>query len=146
MPKAVFPADTRETVMQRANHCCEYCQSQDKYSPNLFTIDHIIPEDLGGTNEIDNLAYACFLCNRLKSDKLTAFDLITQSHVPLFNPRIHIWTQHFSWNEDFTLILGLTATGRSTVSALRLNREKLVEYRKALLPFGGHPPGSILLG
>ena len=59
MPRAVFPADTRKTVMQRAHQCCEYCQSQDKYSPNLFTIDHIIPEDLGGTNEPDNLAYAC---------------------------------------------------------------------------------------
>jgi len=143
MPKSVLSANIRMDVMQHADHCCEYCQSQDKYSPNAFTIDHILPEDLGGTNEPDNLAYACFLCNRLKSNKTTGFDPITQSHVPLFNPRIHIWSQHFFWNEDFMLVIGLTATGRSTVAELQLNRQKLVEYRLALLPFGGHPPASI---
>jgi hypothetical protein len=143
MPKAVLSANIREAVMQRADHCCEYCQSQDKYSPNAFTIDHILPEDLGGTNEPDNLAYACFLCNRLKSNKTTGFDPIIQSYVPLFNPRIHIWSQHFSWNENFMLVIGLTSTGRSTVAELQLNRPKLIEYRLALLPFGGHPPAYI---
>lgn len=126
--------------MARANHCCEYCLSQDKYSPNLFTIDHIIPEDSGGDNDPDNLAYACFLCNRLKSNKITGYDQITQSHASLYNPRMQNWDHHFTWSEDFTSILGLTATGRSTVSELQLNRLKVVEYRMALLPFGGHPP------
>ena len=140
MPKAALAKHLREAVMVRARHCCEYCQSQDKYSPNLFTIDHIMPVDLEGTHEIDNLAYACFLCNRLKSDKINTFDLISQSLVPLYNPRNYSWSQHFSWNEDFTLILGLTATGRGTVSTLQLNRDKLLAYRRALLPFGGHPP------
>jgi hypothetical protein len=142
MPKAVLSADVREGVMFRAKHCCEYCQSQDKYSPNLFTIDHIVPTGLGGANEENNFAYACFLCNRLKSDKVTFVDPITQKHVPVYNPRTHIWPQHFAWNEDFTLIVGLTATGRGTVFTLRLNRQKLIEYRRALLPFGGHPPAQ----
>lgn len=140
MPKVVVSADSREKVMARANHCCEYCLSQDKYSPNLFTIDHITPEDLGGGNDPDNLAYACFLCNRFKSNKSTGFDQITQSFVPLYNPRVHEWKQHFDWNEDFTNVIGLTATGRGTIVELQLNRAKLVEYRMTLLPFGGHPP------
>lgn len=140
MPKVAYSAAIRETVMLRAKHCCEYCQSQDRYSPNLFTFDHIVPINLGGTDNSDNLAYACFLCNRLKSNKLLAFDPVTKAQVPLFNPRIDAWSNHFSWNEDYTLVIGLSPTGRSTVAKLRLNREKLVAYRKALLLFGGHPP------
>ena len=126
--------------MLRAKHCCEYCQSQDKYAPNLFTIDHILPFDLGGSDDLGNLAYACFLCNRLKSNKATVFDPLSKSQVPIFNPRLHIWQLHFAWNEDYTLILGLTSTGRGAVEALQLNREKLVKYRTALLEFGVHPP------
>jgi len=37
----VLSADVREGVMFRAKHCFEYCQSQDKYSPNLFTYDKL---------------------------------------------------------------------------------------------------------
>ncbi len=139
MLKVVLTTGIREEVMLRANHCCEYCQSQDRYSPNLFTIDHILPVRLGGLTISDNLAYACFLCNRLKSNKILAFDPITQIQATLFNPRLDNWHDHFSWNEDYTLIIGLSPIGRSAVNLLRLNREKLVTYRKALLLFGGHP-------
>jgi HNH endonuclease len=140
MAKSLFPTDIRERVMLRAFHCCEYCKSQDKYSPHFFTIDHILALSMGGTDEIANLAYACFLCNRLKSNKLMVFDQITEKWVPLFNPRTHIWNDHFLWNEDTTLILGTTSIGRSTITTLKLNREKLIAYRNALLPFGEHPP------
>jgi HNH endonuclease len=77
MAKAVFPEPIWALVMQRSTHCCEYCKSQDRFSPVYFTIDHIIPPVLGGTNDLDNLAYACPLCNRLKWGKITAFDPVT---------------------------------------------------------------------
>ena len=140
MAKTIFSAALREQVILRALHCCEYCKSQDKYAPHLFTIDHLLPKNLGGTNDFINLAYACFLCNRLKSNKLNVFDPISESWIPLFNPRIDAWHQHFSWNEDATQIIGLTAIGRMTVGTLKLNRDKLIEYRQALIPFGVHPP------
>ena len=140
MAKSTISQSTREAVAQRANYCCEYCKSQDKYAPNSFTIDHILPESLSGSSDIDNLAYACFLCNRLKSNKVKALDQLTHLWTTVFNPRINSWEEHFSWNEDATLIIGLTLIGRSTVSELRLNRQKLVEYRKSLIVFGVHPP------
>ena len=49
----------------------------------------------------------------------------------LFNPRIDIWAEHFSWNDDTTKIIGMTAIGRCTVKELKLNREKLIEYRNS---------------
>jgi hypothetical protein len=38
----------------------------------------------------------------------------------------HEWPDHFTWSENDTLIIGLTATGRATVDALRLNRKELI--------------------
>jgi hypothetical protein len=66
---------------------------------------------------------------------------VTQSYWPIFNPRIQPWSQNFVWNEYATLIIGTSPIGRSsTVRLLKLNRDKLIEYRMALLPFGEHPP------
>jgi hypothetical protein len=140
MAKLILTFFLRESVWLRAHNCCEYCKSQDKFAPHMFTIDHVIPQDLGGDSDSSNLAYACFLCNRLKSNKLKHFDKLSSSWIDLFNPRKHIWNEHFSWNEDTTLIIGMTPIGRISVEALKLNREKLIEYRKCLIPFGVHPP------
>ncbi len=126
--------------MQRSGHRCEYCQSQDKYSPVFFTIDHIIPISEGGSNDLENLAYACPLCNRLKWQKTTALDSVTNFSTLLFNPRTQVWQDHFKWSDDFFQIIGLSATGRATVSALLLNREKLIRYRREMFDIGQHPP------
>jgi HNH endonuclease len=130
----------REEVKLRANNCCEYCKSQDKYSPTAFTIDHILPQSLDGTSDFENLAYACFLCNRLKTNKIKSFDIISEKWIPLYNPRTDVWENNFIWNEDTTQILGTTIVGRCTVKELRLNRDKLIEYRNCLILFGKHPP------
>jgi 5-methylcytosine-specific restriction endonuclease McrA len=140
MAKFTIPENLKSAVIERASKCCEYCKSQDKYSPTFFTTDHVIPESLDGKTEFENLAYACFLCNRLKSNKLKIFDNLTQKWIPLFNPRKDIWLDHFAWNEDATKIIGISVIGRCTVIALKLNRDKLVEYRNSIIPFGTHPP------
>jgi len=140
MPKFYISNSLKEAVVLRASNCCEYCKSQDKYSPTSFTIDHIIPESLDGTSIFENLAYACFLCNRLKSNKIKTFDELSEKWVPLFNPRTDNWDEHFAWNQEATLIIGTTIIGRCCVKELKLNREKLIEYRNCIIPFGTHPP------
>lgn len=60
--------------------------------------------------------------------------------MPLYHPRRDSWRDHFTWSNDFTLIVGLSATGRATVMALRLNRESLVNLRRLLGSTGKHPP------
>ena len=78
---------------------------------------------------LDNLALACFHCNRKKSDKTIAIDLETGTEIPLFNPRQEHWQEHFIWSSDGLLIVGLTPTGRATVVALVLNRERAINIR-----------------
>jgi hypothetical protein len=60
--------------------------------------------------------------------------------VSLYNPRKQQWQEHFTWNDEYTLIVGLTPTGRATVETLKLNREGLINLRRLLYSIGEHPP------
>jgi len=103
-------------------------------------VEHIIPRAAGGRSEADNLALACQGCNNHKYSKTEAPDSGSGEMVPLYHPRQHRWPDHFAWNEDTTIVIGLTPTGRATVEALRLNRENVVNLRWALRAVGKHPP------
>ncbi|MCF8246429.1 MAG: HNH endonuclease [Saprospiraceae bacterium] len=141
MGKPKIPSGTRDLVEARANGKCEYCKAMVQFSPHPFTIDHIIPPSKEGTESPENLAYACFGCNRCKHDKTTAVDPFTQQEAKLFDPRNQNWNDHFIWDAiSFTKILGLTPTGRATVHALQLNRPALIRMRKELIEVNRHPP------
>ena len=83
---------------------------------------------------------ACHGCNLFKSTKTEFFDVATDRIIRLFNPRLDIWNEQFAWTSDFTEIVGLTAIGRVTIEALKLNREGLVNQREMLNNYGKHPP------
>lgn len=140
MSKPHLPAALKQAIFERAHGCCEYCVSQADYSPDPFSGEHIIPHSRGGTDDLENLALACLGCNYKKFVSIDAIDPLTGSRVPLFHPRHDRWSEHFAWNEDFTLIRGITPTGRATVEKLELNREGLVNLRRVLVAFKKHPP------
>ena len=50
------------------------------------------------------------------------------------------WKKHFAWNKDATKILGLTAEGRATIEALKMNRLELIRVRRMWVKMGEHPP------
>ena len=50
------------------------------------------------------------------------------------------WNQHFTWNEDTTQMLGITAIGRATVARLQTNREGVINVRQVLAIMDEHPP------
>lgn len=54
-------------VRERAKYLCEYCHSSEEASAAQFSIDHILPQSLGGSDEPDNLALACQRCNGYSS-------------------------------------------------------------------------------
>ncbi|MBI2756908.1 MAG: HNH endonuclease, partial [Chloroflexi bacterium] len=82
-------ARTARSVKRRARGRCEYCQI---YGWQL-SIDHIIP---GGGDGSENLAAACFPCNRLKWFRTHAEDPLTGEIVRLFDPRADHWSEHFT--------------------------------------------------
>jgi len=130
----------KKFVAERAKGCCEYCQSQVRFAIQSFFIEHIILRSQGGKTTLDNLALSCQGCNNHKYNKTVGNDLISGNVVSLYHPRQEQWSEHFTWNDDFSLIIGLTSTGRATVETLQLNREGLVNLRRALYVMGEHPP------
>jgi hypothetical protein len=84
---------------------------------------------------------SCQGCNNHKYNKIEAADPVSETVAKLYHPRKQIWADHFVWSSDFTVIVGMTPTGRATTEALHLNRESLINLRRVLCLFGEHPPG-----
>lgn len=140
MPRPHIPAAQRQFIIDRARSRCEYCQCLVDYATEPFAIEHIVPFSRGGSTSLDNLAFSCSGCNGHKYNKTEALDPISSEVVSLFNPRQQRWQEHFGWNEDYTLVIGLTPTGRATVEALQLNRPGVVNLRSLLILIRKHPP------
>jgi 5-methylcytosine-specific restriction endonuclease McrA len=140
MSDAAVPSALKAQVAQRAAGCCEYCRSQARFAMQPFSTEHITPRSQEGDNTLDNLAWACQGCNNHKYNKTHFSDPVTGEQVPLFHPRRQRWQDHFAWNADCTLVVGMTPTGRATVVALQLNRPGLVNLRRILAAAGEHPP------
>lgn len=142
MRKSRVTAKQRCLVVERAQGCCEYCLSQVKFATQSFSVEHIIPRDKGGETEIENLALSCQGCNNHKYTKTEGYDPVSREYVLLYHPRQQKWRDHFAWNDDCTLIIGVTAAGRATVETLYLNREGVVNLRRLLYTAKKHPPKS----
>lgn len=135
-------APQKKSVVKRANGCCEYCISQERFAIQAFSAEHIIPKSQGGETNLDNLALSCQGCNNHKYNKTQGRDPISGEIVPLYHPRQQLWNDNLAWNNDFTLVIGLTPTGRATVETLQLNREGVVNLRRVLYAMGEHPPAT----
>lgn len=105
-----------------------------------MTMDHIVPEAAGGPTTEVNLWLACNRCNEFKGKQSHAFDPETGERVPLFNPRLQSWYDHFAWSDDSTHIVGRTPVGRATVAALQLNNPEIVIARRLWASVGWWPP------
>lgn len=102
-----------------------------------FHIDHVKPVAAGGKTELDNLALACVGCSLYKGARLVAIDPQTSEQTPLFNLRRDDWKQHFQWRG--VELVGLTASGRATIMALKVNRPSMVVIRREEKLLGRHP-------
>jgi 5-methylcytosine-specific restriction endonuclease McrA len=79
-------SSVRRQVQKRAESRCEYCRIPDHVTHFSHQIDHIIPPRHGGSNELPNLAWACFHCNNNKGTDIATYDLTTRKPVFLYNP------------------------------------------------------------
>jgi len=139
MRRVYIPASLRRLIVERARRRCEYCQMPEEHCADIFELEHIVARTKGGETTADNLAFACPYCNRRKGARSHALDTQTGRCVPLFNPRRQQWARHFTWNNDYTKIIGRTATGRATVDALHMNRTAMCNLRRAWYAVGVHP-------
>jgi len=137
-----IPSRNQRLVRQRARQLCEYCHTAEQWQYVRFTVDHVVPLSQGGSDDMDNLALACFHCNRRKAGRVEAVDPVTGETVALFNPRRQLWQDHFVWSADGLQVIGVTSEGRTTVEALAMNRERVISIRAADRVVGRHPPAG----
>jgi 5-methylcytosine-specific restriction endonuclease McrA len=139
---------TKQSVRERAKYLCEYCHSLELLSANRFTIDHIVPRSLGGSDDLNNLALACRRCNERRYNFVAGIDPETQEIVPIFNPRQQQWAEHFVWTIDGTVIQGSTPIGRATCIRFDLNdmrypeNDSIRQTRIFWTRTGLHPPSN----
>ena len=123
-------AQIRSHVRERAHNACEYCHLHQHDSPlAALHVEHIIPKTHGGSDDIDNLAFACIDCNLHKGTNLTGIDPETDAITELFHPRRQAWEDHFEWQGIH--LAGKTATGRTTIRVLNINSEDQVALRSS---------------
>lgn len=105
-----------------------------------FHIEHVVPSSAGGSDDLTNLCLACPSCNLHKSNRVSVADPDTGQGMPLFNPRIMAWDDHFAW--DSTQVVGRTPVGRATAAALDLNSHRRLLIREAESLFQLFPPDT----
>ncbi len=127
---SVVDAVTRAAIEERAGSRCEYCRLPMRGQIATFPIDHPTPRSSGGVTELANLALACPHCNGHKWAHTAAPDPASAAVVPLFNPRMDHWEEHFQWSAaDPTILEGRSARGRATLHLLQMNHPNMVEIR-----------------
>lgn len=132
-----IPRALSRLVSERADYRCEYCLLPEEFSTFSHEPDHIIPLKHNGSTTADNLALACYWCNRLKGSDLASLDPQTDQITPLFNPRQQNWSDHFRL--DGAAIMSLTPEGRATAALLKFNRADRLTARQVLFEAGYYP-------
>ncbi len=128
----------RFQVWQRASDCCEYCFLHKDTAFWTHEIDHIISLKHEGTDDLLNLALACYFCNRNKGSDVGSF--FKGDFYRFFNPRIDTWSEHFRLDE--TLIQPLTPIGEVTAKILGFNHIDRIIERQILIKSEIYPPQS----
>lgn len=116
----------RHQVRQRANFACEYCGASETNVGGELTIDHYQPVSKGGTDQSDNLIYACPRCNEYKGD----YYPLSPDQIALWHPRNESASHHFLLLADYSLY-PITKIGEFTITHLHLNRPALIANRRS---------------
>jgi 5-methylcytosine-specific restriction endonuclease McrA len=70
-------AERQQLVSARAGQRCAYCRMHQELQGAVFHVEHIVPHRLGGSDELDNLAWASPGCNLSKTSRVRLRDPLT---------------------------------------------------------------------
>jgi hypothetical protein len=116
----------RESIRALYDFRCGYCGVAEIESGGPLEIDHFLPRSHGGKDTLDNLVYACPICNRFKGDYWPVPE--ASPDLMLLHPKQDDLSAHIGSLSNGRLI-GLTKRGWFHIQRLRLNRAQLIELR-----------------
>ena len=127
-----IPSDIRSKVFERAFHLCEYCllHKSDLYFP--LQIEHIISQKHLKSNELSNLASACYLCNRNKGSDLSTVLPPNLDVIRLYRPRTDKWIDHFEISNE-GIFVPKNKIAEAIIKVLKLNSDSRVNDRVNLI-------------
>jgi len=120
----------RQRVAERAYHVCEHCLIHEDDTFWGCHIDHIISRKHGGSSELENLAFACAVCNANKGSDISSLAGSPPKLTRLFHPRQDHWLENFHPVKN--TIDFASEVGEATAKLLQLNHPNRVEERDAL--------------
>jgi len=118
---------------------CAYCHSPKILLGIPLEVDHINPDAVCAKTDLSNLCLCCRSCNGHKGKRSHARDPQSGRQTQLFHPRRQTWEEHFAWSEDGIRIVGISAIGRATVDALKMNNELIMKLRGLWMVLEFHP-------
>lgn len=119
--------ENRMRVREQYNFRCGYCSVSEFDVGSQLEIDHFQPSSQRGSDELDNLVYACPACNRNKASYWPSPD--APLHMHLLHPLTDSPNLHITLLNDGHLA-GLTPRGWFHIDWLRLNRPQLIAMRQ----------------
>jgi hypothetical protein len=119
-------AETRAAVKMAFGSQCGYCGVSETSVGGALEIDHVHPLAAGGSDEVENLVYACTTCNRFKGDYAPSED--APESLRLLHPRRDDVSAHIAETAHGRLV-GITPRGWFHIQRLHLNRAQLIEMR-----------------
>lgn len=135
-------AELRQVVATRAGFLCEYCLVAEENTFYGCEVDHIISLKHGGESEVNNLAYACAVCNRYKGSDIGSISWATGEFSRFFNPRTDRWAEHFRLEQES--ITPQTLIGEVTARILEFNNSARLHEREEMILFGKYPNEAAL--
>ena len=106
---------------------CGFCGVTEVWVGGELEIDHFHPLSHGGESALDNLVYACTICNRFKSDYWPLAD--APESLRLLHPIQDDLRAHLAETVEGRLV-GLMPRGWFHIDRLHLNRPQLIELRQ----------------
>ncbi|MCB0534097.1 MAG: HNH endonuclease [Lewinellaceae bacterium] len=126
----------RAAVAIRADYRCEYCRMPEFAALIKFHVEHIISIKHGGKSTLDNLAYACPICNSNKGTDVGTVLEKEETFVRFFNPRKHSWSDHFYLKKG--RIQSKSPIGLATIKILDFNKPERILERRELIAAGAY--------
>lgn len=118
--------EVRRQVRARFGFACGYCGVNEASAGAELTVDHFRPLSRGGTDDLENLVYACPACNQFKGDYWFA-----EGDSALLHPLTSDFSEHSVERNDVTLA-ARSLRGLRHIEVLHLNRPELIAYRLAV--------------
>ncbi|HEU4410866.1 MAG TPA: HNH endonuclease signature motif containing protein [Polyangiaceae bacterium] len=120
-------AEVRAAVRGAFGGRCGDCGVSESFVGGELEIDHVRPQAAGGSDDIENLVYACTTCNRFKGDYAPAGN--APPSLRLLHPGRDDVEAHIAEASNGRLV-GITPRGWFHIQRLHLNRAQLIELRR----------------